>query len=182
MDAKTPQPRSLPRRPPEQIAAGQAHFAAIGLDVGHFPALWHSYQLGQLLSADLNRISGQHGLSISDFHLLGALMIDAPQPLRASDLALTLHVSNAALSGRIARLVRQGLVRRTADQADRRAAMLHLTEAGGDKVRAIGLALQAESRFVRHYRQLDEGRQAALAELMQDLHVRMDRDFVPVPR
>ena len=135
-----------------------------------------------MLEADLNRIGALHGLSIADFHLLGALMIDGPEPLRATDLALTLNVSNAALSSRIGKLARKGLLIRSASASDRRAALLQLTEQGAAKVQAIGLALEQGGSFVRHFRQLDEAKQAALGEIMGELHDAMDRDFLPVTR
>ena len=171
-----------PRRPIDQLEAGRSFFAGLDLDVGHFGAMWHSFKVGQLLETDLNRISGAHGLSIADFHLLGALMIDGPEPLRATDLALTLQVSHAVLSGRIGRLARKGLLARSTSATDRRAVLLHLTEQGADKVRAIGLALQREGRFVRHYRRLPEADQLSLSRIMGELHTLMDRDFLPATR
>lgn len=174
--------RNTPRRPLDQLEAGRAFFAGLDMDVGHFSAMWHSLKVGQLLETDLNRISGAHGLSIADFHLLGALMIDAPAPLRATDLALALTVSNAVLTGRIASLERKGLVTRAPSPTDRRAIMVHLTDAGADKVKAVGAALEQEARFIRHYHRLPEEDQRALARIMGELHTLLDRDFLPVTR
>jgi len=171
-----------PRRPVDQLEAGRSFFAGMDLDVGHFGAMWHSFKVGQLLATDMNRISGVHGLSIADFHLLGALMIDGPRPLRATDLAFTLQVSNAVLSGRIAKLAAKDLLARSTSGADRRAVLLSLTEQGADKVRAIGLALEREGHFVQHYRRLPEADKQALSRIMGELHTLMDRDFLPTPR
>jgi DNA-binding MarR family transcriptional regulator len=175
-------PRNRPRRPIDQLEAGRAFFAGLDLDVGHFAAMWHSLKVGQLLESDLNRISATHGVSLADFHLLGALMIDAPAPLRATDLALALTVSNAVLTGRITSLERKGLVTRTPSATDRRAIMVHLTDAGADKVKAVGAALEQEGRFIRHYHRLPMEDQQALARIMGDLHTLLDRDFLPVAR
>ncbi len=175
-------PHTTPRRPIDQVEAGRSFFAELDLDVSHFAAMWHSLKVGQLLETDLNRISGAHGLSIADFHLLGALMIDAPAPLRATDLALALTVSNAVLTGRIANLERKGLVTRAPSATDRRAMMVHLTDAGADKVKVVGAALEQEGRFICHYHRLPEEDQQALARIMGELHTLLDRDFLPVTR
>lgn len=157
-------------------------FSGLGLDVAHFGPLWHIFKVGQLMATDLNRISGQYGLSIADFHLLGALMIARPEPLRATDLALRLNVSNAVLCGRVRKLADDGLLLREMQPGDRRAVLLHLTDDGAARVEIIGRALEHEARFIRYHRQLPEADQQALARIMGDLHNLMDRDFLPVTR
>ena len=171
-----------PRRPADQLEAGRSFFSEMDLDVGHFAAMWHSFKVGQLLATDMNRIAGVHDLSIADFHLLGALMIDQPKPMRATDLAFALQVSNAVLSGRIARLAKSGLLVRSTDEADRRAVLLSLTATGAAKVRDIGLALEQEGHFVQHYRRLPEADKQALSRIMGEMHTLMDRDFLPASR
>lgn len=171
-----------PVTPAAQIAAGSDFFAALGLDVTHFPAIWHTFKVGELLATDLNAVAGQHGLSIADFHLLSALMIAAPRALRATDLAHALNVSNAVLSGRIRKLEGKDLLRRTGHSADRRASLVGVTEAGEQKVQAIGVSLEEEGRFVRCFRQLASEDQKALSRIMSELHIRMDRDFRPTHR
>lgn len=171
-----------PPRPVDQLEAGKAFFAAMGLDVSHFGAVWHIFKVGQLMATDLNRVSSLHGLSIADFHLLGALMMRAPEPMRATDLANALNVSNAALSGRVKKLTQQQLVTSTATQADRRTRLLHLTDAGAQKVQNIGRSLEDIGRFVRHYRQLPEDDRVALDRIMGRLHTLLDRDFLPAQR
>lgn len=177
-----PTPPFVPRPPAEQVEAGESFFAELDLDVGHFAALWHSFKVGERLTADLNAVSARYGVSIADFHLLGALMMDRPTPLRATDLALALHVTNAAISTRATRLADQGLLNRTDSRTDHRAVLLHLTDAGAEKVRAVGAALERESRFVALFRRLPEADRAALGRIMGDLHTQMARDFIPVPR
>lgn len=178
----TPPKRSKPLHPEEQLKTGASFFAGLGMDVSHFGPMWHIFKVGQLLDTDLNRISRQFDLSIADFHLLGAMMILAPEPVRATDLALQLNVSSAALSVRIRRLAGQGLLSRYEAENDRRAVMLGLTEAGAAKVVAIGKALECEGRFIHYFRQFAAGEQSALAQTMGRLHTMMDRDFLPVVR
>ena len=157
-------------------------YAALGLEVGHFGPLWHLLKIAQLAETDLNRISGLHGLSIADFHLLGALMMEGDRPLRATDLAGALNVSNAALTGRIRKLADRDLVARGAERGDRRAARLSLTPHGRDKVRAVATALERDGLFLHYYRRLAPADQAVLGRVLGDLHTLIERHFVPAPR
>ena len=73
-----------PPRPVAEVAEARRFYAAIGLDVGYFSALWHRFNVGHMLAIDLDRICRLHGLSPADFTLLGALRIDRAKPLRAT--------------------------------------------------------------------------------------------------
>jgi DNA-binding MarR family transcriptional regulator len=174
--------RTRARAPVDQLQAGMAFFSALGLDVGHFGPMWHVMKVAQLVETDLNRISGRHGLSIADFHLLGALMMDAEKPLRPTDLALALNVSNAALTARIRKLADKGLVVGKPGQDDRRVTFLHLTALGSRTVLAIGAAIEREGHFVRYFRGLPPADQQALDRIMGGLHTLMDRHFLPAWR
>lgn len=171
-----------PRAPVDQLEAGMAFFAALGLDVRHFGPMWHVMKVAQLVETDLNRIAGQHGLSIADFHLLGALMMDAEKPMRPTDLALALNVSNAALTTRIRKLAGKGLVVGKPGDRDHRATFLHLTAQGSEIVLAIGAAIEREGHFVRYFGGLPEADQGALGRIMGELHTLMDRHFLPASR
>ncbi len=171
-----------PRAPVDQLEAGSAFFAALGLDVGHFGPMWHLMKVAQLVETELNRIAGRHGLSIADFHLLGALMMDAEKPLRPTDLALALNVSNAALTARIRKLSDAGLVLGRKGEVDRRATVLQLTPKGSEVVLAIGAAIEREGHFVRYFKTLPPDDQQALGRVMGELHTLMDRHFLPASR
>lgn len=173
---------SKPVNPAEQLAAGKAYFAELGLDVSHFGAVWHIFKVGQLMETDLNHVSGRHGISIADFHLLSALMMSAPAPMRATDLASVLNVSNAALSVRVSRLVERGLLTCTKSTTDRRMKMLQHTAEGAEKVQLIGRDLEQFGRFIHHYRQLPEADREELERIIGQLHTMLDRDFLPVSR
>ncbi|WP_165188301.1 MarR family winged helix-turn-helix transcriptional regulator [Caulobacter soli] len=171
-----------PRAPVDQLEAGSAFFAGLGLDVRHFGPMWHVMKVAQLVETELNRIAGQHGLSIADFHLLGALMMDAEKPLRPTDLALALNVSNAALTARIRKLSDAGLVLGRKGEGDRRATVLSLTAKGSETVLAIGAAIEREGHFVRYFRGLPAEDQRVLGRVMGELHTLMDRHFLPASR
>jgi hypothetical protein len=119
------------QRPIEEVAAARAFYAGIGQDVRYFSALWHTFSVGHMLTNDLDRICRQFGLSIADFYLMGALRIDRPQPLRATDLAVTLQVSNGALTARVVKLGGKGLLTKQPVPGDARAFTLHLSSDGG---------------------------------------------------
>jgi DNA-binding MarR family transcriptional regulator len=171
-----------PRPPVDQLEAGSAFFAGMGLDVRHFGPMWHVMKVAQLVETDLNRIAGQHGLSIADFHLLGALMMDAEKPMRPTDLALALNVSNAALTARIRKLSDKGLVVGRTAPDDRRVTVLRLTAKGSEVVLAIGATIEKEGHFVRYFRNLPEADQQALGRILGELHTLMDRHFLPATR
>jgi DNA-binding MarR family transcriptional regulator len=164
-------------RPTDAVTRAMSFYAALGLDVGYFAALWHTFNVGHMLATDLDRICARHGLSIADFNLLGALRIDRPQRLRPTDLAATLQVSQAALSGRISRLERDGLLVRGPAVRDRRASMLHLTAAGASLVEAIHSSVERDSQFVRQFNRLPENDRSALARIMGELHNQLDREL-----
>jgi DNA-binding MarR family transcriptional regulator len=75
--------------------------------------------MGQRAKVDL----GEH------LHLTLA-MLGAGEPLRVSDLATLLDVERSTVSRRVTELVNLGLVTRSVDPDDRRAAVLRLTKPG----------------------------------------------------
>ena len=167
----------MAHRPTDDVNDAMAFYATLGLDVRYFAALWHTFNVGHILTTDLDRICRRHGLSIADFNLLGALRIDRPRRLRPTDLAATLQVTQAALSARISRLEREEILVRSAATDDRRASMLHLTSKGMRTVESIHLSIERDSQFVRQLYRLPEEDRAALARIMGELHTELDREF-----
>jgi len=169
-------------RPIEEVAAARAFYAGIGQDVRYFSALWHTFSVGHMLTNDLDRICRQSGLSIADFYLMGALRIDRTQPLRATDLAVTLQVSNGALTARVARLSGKGLLTKSPVPGDARAFTLQLTPEGAAIVEAIHSAVARDSHFVREFYRLADADREALERIMGALHSLLDRHFVHAHR
>ena len=155
-----------------------AFYASLGVDVGYFDALWHTFNVGHFLVTDLDRICRRHGLSMADFNLLGALRIERTERLRPTDLADILRVSHAALSARLARLDRAGLLIRSPAADDRRASTLALTPEGARLVEAVHATIETQSQFVRQLHRLSEAEQAELGRLMGRLHTLLDREFI----
>ena len=163
------------RDPVAELAEAVRFYATLGIDVSYFAALWHTFNVGHMLNTDLNRVCRAHGFSIADFNLLGALRIDRPQALRATDLAHTLQVSQGALTARVTRLTREGLIEKAAATDDRRAFCLSLSSEGRSRVDHVYVSLATESQFVRQVRRLPADDRAALARIMGRLHVELDR-------
>ena len=174
-------PRST-NRAIEEVAVARAFYAGLSQDVSYFSALWHTFNVGHMLTVDLDRICRQYDLSIADFNLMGALRIDRPQPLRPTDLAVTLRVSNGALTARIAKLIAKGILVRSPAATDRRAFTLQLTPQAAATVEAIHSALAQKSHFVQEVSRLSAQDRAALERIMGELHGRLDRYFMQVHR
>src|SRR5687767_8860602 len=106
--------RLEPNRPVDELQKGQRFYetALPDLDVSHFGAMWHLVTVGHLVLSNLDRIARTRDLGIADLHLLGTLNINGPRPMRATDLARSLYVSNAVLSSRVRRLLARGLIDR----------------------------------------------------------------------
>jgi DNA-binding MarR family transcriptional regulator len=167
----------MTNRPIDDVSNAMTFYAALGLDVRYFSALWHTFNVGHILETDLDRICRHHGLSIADFNLLGALRIDRPQRLRPTDLGAILQVTQGALSTRISRLEHDGILVRSAATRDRRASMLHLTPKGIRMVDAVFSSIERDSQFVKQLYRLPEEDRLALARIMGELHTQLDREF-----
>jgi DNA-binding MarR family transcriptional regulator len=172
----------MTQHPTDEVTEAMAFYATLGLDVGYFSALWHTFNVGHILATDLDRVCRRHALSVADFNLLGALRIERPRPLRPTDLAATLQVSHAALSARIARLEREGLLVRSPAAGDRRASTLELTVEGARLVETIHAEIEKDSQFVRQLHRLPEEDRSELARIMGRLHTNLDREFMRSPR
>lgn len=86
---------------------------------------------------ELDRALDRHGLGASDFEVLDILVERAgdggPSCLRVQEIASRTHLSQSALSRLVARLERDGLVRRAMCVEDRRGVHVELTDAGRDR-------------------------------------------------
>jgi DNA-binding MarR family transcriptional regulator len=85
--------------------------------------------MGQLI----RRLRTQHQFSLSQGSLLGRLDREGPQS--TSKLAAAERVRPQSMGQTVAELESQGLVERHADPADRRSALIELTEAGRVELR-----------------------------------------------
>lgn len=83
--------------------------------------------------ADAVAFAGSEDFTMEDYKTLHALMVQ-PHPMEATpaQLADATHVTRAAMTSRLDRLVTAGLVTREVDPADRRRVLIRPTAAGRD--------------------------------------------------
>lgn len=71
------------------------------------------------------------GLSIADFDVLNTLRrVSSQHGSKPSDMARSSLITTGAMTSRLDRLERTGLIRRAPDRADRRGVLVHLTPKG----------------------------------------------------
>jgi DNA-binding MarR family transcriptional regulator len=76
------------------------------------------------------------GLSIADFDVLNTLLrVSDQHGSKPSDMARSSLITTGAMTSRLDRLERAGLIRRTPDPADRRGVLVRLTPRGSKVVR-----------------------------------------------
>src|SRR4051812_40400619 len=92
----------------------------------------------------------EHGLSSGEWHALGSLS-RAPDGRRtAGSLASKMELSSAAMTNRLDRLEKAGLVRRVPDERDRRAGEVGGAEGGGALYEGNGDAQAAKEARRAH--------------------------------
>lgn len=98
-----------------------------GRGIGAWRSLLRAHAtLLRRLETDLER---ETGLALADFDVL-AQLASADGELRISELASRALISRSGMTRRVARLVDDGLVRRTAADGDARGVVVGLTDAG----------------------------------------------------
>src|SRR6266496_2775482 len=72
----------------------------------------------------------EHGLSTGEYHVLGKLVQTPSGRRSAGDLAAKVELSSAAMTNRLDRLEKAGLVLRIPDEHDRRSVQIEVTQDG----------------------------------------------------
>jgi DNA-binding MarR family transcriptional regulator len=101
-------------------------------------------------------------------------------PVRLSDLAAKLDVNVSTISRHVQQLERDGLLRRTDDPRDRRAAMLHLTAEGRSVLQRAWAARRAA--LVRILDRWDPGDRHSFAELLSRFARELEGSLDPAGR
>jgi len=115
----------------------------------------------------------EHGLSSGEWHVLGKLSRTPGGRRSAGELAANVELSSAAMTNRLDRLEKAGLVRRLPDERDRRSVQIEVTPEGRELYeRAVG-AQAAKEAIVAEA--LDERQQDQLNNLLRRLMLAFER-------
>lgn len=100
--------------------------------------------------------------------------------ISAGDLAELLHVHPSTLTGVLQRLIKQRLLSRSRDHADRRRAVLHLTARGARINTAATTTVEtAISRVLEH---TTDAQRAACRQVLDRIATELDNQVAPAPR
>ncbi|MFD7450536.1 MarR family winged helix-turn-helix transcriptional regulator [Kitasatospora sp. NPDC059827] len=162
------------------LIQAQWHRERPDLDVSPLAVIGRLHRLADRLTAELTLVFQRYGLSEGEFDVLAALRrTGTPYERAPGELAAHTMVTTGAMTKRIDRLERAGLVTRRPAEDDRRGRVVALTDAG---VRLIDEAFTAhlrnEHRLLAH---LAPEEAAALQALLTAWHRRLDAPGTPGP-
>jgi DNA-binding MarR family transcriptional regulator len=120
------------------------------LDASPIGLIGRLHRLADVLNVELRKVFAEAGLGDGDFDVLVTLRRHgAPYELTPSELGASTMVTSSAVTKRIDRLERGGLVTRTVSEADARSRRIRLTEEGLALVdRMMGRHVANEQRLV----------------------------------
>jgi DNA-binding MarR family transcriptional regulator len=138
-------------------------------------------KLARYFERSLGETATAFGLSMQDWDLLSALRrVGPPYRLSPTQLAGDLMLSSGAMTARLDRLEKAGLIRRRPDPDDRRAIRVQLTEKGS-KTWGDAVDVQAE-RERRIAAALSEREKEILNGLLRRLMLTFEETAGPPPR
>jgi DNA-binding MarR family transcriptional regulator len=101
------------------------------LDASPIGLIGRLHRIGDVLNVELRRVFAEAGLGDGDFDVLVTLRRHgAPYELTPGELSASTMVTSSAVTKRIDRLERAGLVSRTVDPDDGRSRRIRLTDSG----------------------------------------------------
>ncbi|MEV7863697.1 MarR family transcriptional regulator [Streptomyces hirsutus] len=131
-------------------------------------------RLSRAMGDRLEMAYAKYGISRGEFDVLATLRRSGePYALSPRQLSATLMLTTGGMTGRLDKLERAGLLRRSPDPHDRRGLQVTLTERGlhlADEAVGAGLALQTEALST-----LDVDRAEQLADLLRELLLATER-------
>ncbi|MGW7607127.1 MarR family winged helix-turn-helix transcriptional regulator [Streptomyces sp. NPDC054766] len=158
---------STPKDPVDAIIE---QWAAVrpDLDTAAMEVFGRVFRLSRTMGDRMEKAYARYGISRGEFDVLATLRrSDAPYTLPPRRLSATLMLTTGGMTGRLDKLERAGLLRRSPDPHDRRGLQVTLTDEGLrliDEAVGAGLAVQTAALSA-----LDSGQAAQLADLLRPL-------------
>ncbi|GAA2257108.1 MarR family transcriptional regulator [Streptomyces ruber] len=161
-------PAGEPARDPVDAIIGQWAVARPDLDTTAMEVFGRIHRLSRALGDRMDRAYARYGVSRGEFDVLATLRrAEPPHTLSPRQLSATLLLTTGGMTGRLDKLERAGLLRRSPDPHDRRGLRVTLTDEGlrlVDEAVVAGLAVQNEALS-----RLDEKQAGELADLLRVL-------------
>ncbi|MEU9732656.1 MarR family transcriptional regulator [Streptomyces sp. NPDC048002] len=159
-----------PDRRPDAVDAIIDQWAAVrpDLDTAAMEVFGRITRLARAMGDRMEKGYARHGISRGEFDVLATLRRSGtPYTLSPRQLSATLMLTTGGMTGRLDKLERAGLLRRSPDPHDRRGLQVTLTEQGlnlVDHAVGTGLALQTEALSALNAEQAGQ-----LADLLREL-------------
>lgn len=169
-----PEQRPERRKDPVDAIIEQWSRVRPDLDTTAMEVFGRIQRLSRTVGDRMEQAYAGFGISRGEFDVLATLRRSGePYTLSPRRLSATLMLTTGGMTGRLDKLERAGLLRRSPDPHDRRGLQVTLTEKGlrlADEAVGAGLALQTEALAV-----LDEERVGQLADLLRELLLAAER-------
>jgi DNA-binding MarR family transcriptional regulator len=138
------------------------------LDTAAMEVFGRVFRLARTMGDRMEKAYTPFGISRGEFDVLATLRrSDAPYTLSPRQLSATLMLTTGGMTGRLDKLERAGLLRRSPDPHDRRGLQVTLTDKGLRLIdEAVGAGLAVQTEALAH---LDEERAGQLAALLREL-------------
>ncbi|MEZ3181456.1 MarR family transcriptional regulator [Streptomyces pimonensis] len=164
------------QRPEDPVDAIIEQWARVrpDLDTAGMEVFGRVFRLARAMGDRMEKAYAAYGISRGEFDVLATLRRSGePYTLSPRQLSATLMLTTGGMTGRLDKLERAGLLRRSPDPHDRRGLQVTLTEEGLRLIdRAVGAGLAAQSQALSA---LDGERAAHLADLLRDLLLATER-------
>ncbi|MEU9591221.1 MarR family winged helix-turn-helix transcriptional regulator [Streptomyces sp. NPDC048219] len=166
----TESPRTRPPRHEDPVDAIIDQWAAVrpDLDTAAMEVFGRVFRLSRAMGDRMEKAYTPYGISRGEFDVLATLRRSGePYALSPRQLSATLMLTTGGMTGRLDKLERAGLLRRSPDPHDRRGLRVTLTEKGLeliDEAVGAGLAVQSEALSA-----LGADRAGLLADLLREL-------------
>ncbi|MFE9985593.1 MarR family winged helix-turn-helix transcriptional regulator [Streptomyces sp. NPDC005381] len=156
--------------PQDPVDAIIEQWAAVrpDLDTAAMEVFGRVFRISRALGDRMEKAYAHYGISRGEFDVLATLRrSDAPYTLSPRQLSATLMLTTGGMTGRLDKLERAGLLRRSPDPHDRRGLQVTLTDEGLrliDEAVGTGLAVQTAALSA-----LDGDQATQLAALLRPL-------------